>query len=79
MRRIDELHLKHPFFGRRLIAQTLKAAGAVVNRKRVQCLMRLMGLESTAPKPKTSTPAPEHPVYPYLRCSDDRWSMAVFP
>jgi putative transposase len=66
MRRIDELHLKHPFFGSRLIAQTLKAAGAVVNRKRVQRLMRLMGLESTAPQPKTSTPAPAHPVYPYL-------------
>ena len=61
MRRVDELHLKHPFFGSRLIAQTLKAAGAVVNRKRVQ---RLMRLESTAPK--TSTPAPDHPVYPYL-------------
>ena len=61
MRRIDELPLKHPFFGSRLIAQTLKAAGAVVNRKRVQ---RLMRLESTAPK--TSTPAPDHPVYPYL-------------
>ncbi len=66
MRQIDELHLKHPFFGSRKIAQTLKAKGTVINRKRTQRLMRLMGLESVAPKPNTSKPAPEHPVYPYL-------------
>ena len=66
MRRIDELHLQHPFFGSRMITQTLKAASTVINRKRVQRLMRVMGLESTAPKPQTSTPAPDHPVYPYL-------------
>ena len=66
MRRMDELHLKHPFFGSRMMTQTLKAEGAFVNRKRVQRLMRLMGLESTAPKPNTSKPAPEHAVYPYL-------------
>ena len=66
MRRIDELHLKHPFFGSRMLTQTLKKEGRVINRKHVQRLMRLMGLESMAPKPKTSSPAPEHPVYPYL-------------
>jgi len=66
MRRMDELHLKHPFFGSRMMTQTLKAEGSAVNRKRVQRLMRLMGLESTAPKPNTSKPAPEHTVYPYL-------------
>jgi putative transposase len=66
MRRIDEIHLKYPFYGSRKIARTLKEAGVKVNRKRVQRLMRLMGLESLAPKPKTSQPAPEHPVYPYL-------------
>ena len=66
MRRMDELHLKHLFFGSRMMTQTLKAEGRIVNRKRVQRLMRLMGLESTAPKPNTSTPAPEHAVYPYL-------------
>ena len=49
-----------------MITQTFRAEGALINRKRVQRLMRLMGLESTAPKPTTSTPAPEHPVYPYL-------------
>ena len=66
MRRMDELHLKHPFFGSRMMTRTLKAEGVLVNRKRVQRLMRLMGLASTAPKPNTSKPAPEHAVYPYL-------------
>jgi putative transposase len=66
MRRMDELHLTHPFFGSRMMTQTLKQQGTLVNRKHVQRLMRLMGLESIAPKPKTSTAAPEHPVYPYL-------------
>ena len=66
MRQIDELHLKHPFFGSRMISRTLRDRGTVANRKRVQRLMRLMGLESVAPKPNTSKPAPEHPVYPYL-------------
>ena len=66
MRRIDELHLKHPFFGSRMLTQTLKKQGHVLNRKHVQRLMRLMGLESMAPKPKTSSPSLEHPVYPYL-------------
>jgi len=66
MRRMDKLHLKRPFFGSRMMTQTLKREGVVVNRKRVQRLMRIMGLESTAPKPNTSKPAPEHAVYPYL-------------
>lgn len=66
MRRIDELHLKHPFFGSRMLTQTLKKEGCVVNRKQVQRLMRQMGLESLAPKPRTSDPGPPHPVYPYL-------------
>jgi len=66
MRRMDELHLKHPFFGSRLMTRTLKLQGLAVNRKRIQRLMRVMGLESLAPKPNTSTPAPEHTVYPYL-------------
>ena len=58
--------MKHPFFGSRMMTRTLKAEGVLVNRKRVQRLMRLMGLESTAPKPNTSKPAPKHDVYPYL-------------
>ncbi|MFC1642094.1 IS3 family transposase, partial [Myxococcota bacterium] len=61
MRQIDEVHLEHPFYGSRNIAHELG-----VNRKCVQRLMRSMGLESMAPKPKTSRPAPEHPTFPYL-------------
>ncbi len=41
MRRIDELHLKHPFYGSRLPSVTLRNEGRDVNRKRVQRLMRL--------------------------------------
>jgi putative transposase len=66
MRLIDELHLRYPFYGSRKIARTLKGQGWEVNRKRIQRLMRLMDIESSAPKPRTSKPAPEHPVYPYL-------------
>ena len=66
MNKIDKLHLNYPFFGSRMITQTLKGEGEVVSRKRIQRLMRAMGLESLAPKPNTSKPSPEHPVYPYL-------------
>jgi putative transposase len=66
MRRIDEVHLKHPFYGSRKISQTLRAERPDVNRKRVQRLMRQMGLEAIAPKPGTSKRHPEHPVFPYL-------------
>lgn len=66
MRRIDEIHLEHPFYGSRLLSFTLRAEGHEANRKRVQRLMRQMGIESVAPKPKTSEPHPEHVVYPYL-------------
>ena len=66
MRQIDELHLEYPFYGSRSIARELRGRGCLANRKRVQRLMRLMGLESVAPKPDTSRPNEEHPVYPYL-------------
>jgi putative transposase len=66
MRRIDELHLKWPFYGSRKFCEVLKTEGVQVNRKHVQRLMRVMGLESMAPKPKTSEPHPEHPRFPYL-------------
>lgn len=66
MRRIDELHLEMPFYGSRKLVQALKAEGRSTNRKCVQRLMRLMGLEAMAPKPNTSRAAPEHPTYPYL-------------
>ena len=66
MRRIDELFLAHPFLGSRRMATMLSREGARVNRKRVQRLMRLMGIEALGPKPSTSKPAPGHKVYPYL-------------
>jgi putative transposase len=66
MRRLDELHLKYPFYGSRKLADELRGEGYGVNRKHVQRLMRVMGLEAMAPKPKTSEPHPEHVLYPYL-------------
>jgi putative transposase len=66
MRRIDELHLEYPFYGSRRMAVVLRDDGWAVNRKRVQRLMRLMGLEAIYQKPNTSRPHPDHKVYPYL-------------
>lgn len=66
MRLIDEEFLKHPFYGSRKLRDYLIRRGFQVNRKRVQRLMRLMGIESVAPKPNTSKPRREHKVYPYL-------------
>lgn len=65
-RLIDEEYTRHPFYGSRKMVVFLKGAGYVVNRKRVQCLMRAMGLAAMAPGPKTSRPCPGHKVYPYL-------------
>jgi putative transposase len=64
--KLDALHLEFPAGGSRMLARVLRARGEVVNRKRIQRLMREMGLESLAPKPKTSQPAPEHRIFPYL-------------
>jgi putative transposase len=61
MRRIDALYTDHPFYGSRRIAFELK-----MSRKRVQRLMRLMGIAALGPKPCTSKPAPGHKVFPYL-------------
>ena len=66
MRVIDEEFLRHPFYGSRKMRDYLNRRGFSVNRKRVQRLMRLMGIESVAPKPNTSSPRKEHKVYPYL-------------
>jgi putative transposase len=66
MKRIDEIHLKWPFYGSRKVSLELRDEGRTTNRKTTQRLMRLMDLESIAPKPNTSKPAPQHPVYPYL-------------
>jgi len=66
MRTIDEQYLRTPFYGSRKITQWLKRAGIEVNRKRVQRLMRTMGLEAIYPRRSTTRPAPGHKIYPYL-------------
>ena len=66
MRLIDEQYLKTPSWGSRSMRNHLRRLGYKVNRKRIQRLMRNMGLEAIYPKPRTSRPHPEHKVYPYL-------------
>jgi putative transposase len=66
MRLIDEQYLKTPFYGSRSMTDHLKRQGHPVNRKRIQRLMRQMGLEAIYPKPHTSRKHPGHKVYPYL-------------
>jgi len=63
---IDEEYTRHPFYGSRKVAKYLCGPGYQINRKRVQRLMRLLGLAGMAPGPKTSIPHPAHKVYPYL-------------
>ena len=62
---IDEQYLKTPFYGSRSMTHHLKRQGYPVNRKRIQRLMRQMGLEAIYPKPRTSRKYPGHKVYPY--------------
>jgi putative transposase len=66
MLRIDELYLKTPFLGSRRMTAWLAREGEEVNRKRIQRLMRLMGLEAIYPRPRTTVRNPDHKVYPYL-------------
>ena len=66
MRRIDEQFLKTPFYGSRRMTACLERSGETVNRKRVQRLMALMGLEALFPRPRTTIPASAARVYPYL-------------
>lgn len=66
MRRLDEMHLKRPFYGSRRLTGWLQDEGEQINRKRVQRLMRLMGIVAIYPKKKTSQPGQGHKIYPYL-------------
>lgn len=66
MRQIDEIYLQWPFYGTRRMRDELGRRGYLVNRKRVQRLMRLMGLQAIYPRRRTSQPAPGHRIYPYL-------------
>lgn len=66
MRLIDEQYLATPFYGSRRMTAWLERRGESVNRKRVQRLMRIMGLEAIHPGPRTTTRNPDHKIYPYL-------------
>jgi putative transposase len=66
MRLIDELYTGCPFYGSRKITEELTRRGEEVNRKRVQRLMREMGLEAIYPKPRLSAAGRGHKIYPYL-------------
>jgi len=67
MRKLDELHLRHPFKGSRRLRDDLwDVHGLHVNRKRVQRLMQIMGIRALAPGAKTTRPNLQHKIYPYL-------------
>jgi len=66
MRRIDELHLEHPFAGSRMLRDMLRAEGREIGRRHASTLMKKMGVEAIYRRPSTSKPAPGHGIYPYL-------------
>jgi len=66
MRRMDELHLEHPFMGARMLQDQLNRAGFAVGRKHVGTLMKRMGVEALYRKPGTSKKHPGNKIYPYL-------------
>ena len=66
MRRIDELHLEHPFMGARMLRNQLHREGVHVGRRHISTLMQRMGVTALAPQPGTSKRTPGHKIYPYL-------------
>jgi putative transposase len=66
MRRLDELHLEHPFMGARMKKRELAQEGIEVGRRHIGTLMRRLNIEAMAPKPGTSKPRLGHTIYPYL-------------
>jgi putative transposase len=66
MRLLDEQYTRTPFYGIRRMTAWLQQQGHVVNHKRVQRLLRLLGLEAIYPRPRLSHPSPGHRIYPYL-------------
>ena len=83
MRRIDELHLEHPFAGDRMLRDMLRQEGLLSGRRHVSTLMRRMGIEALYRKPNTSRRHPRHLVYPYLlrglavTRSNQVWAMDI--
>ena len=66
MRRMDELHMAYPFHGSRQVVRHLRRGGVTAGWHRVRWLMRLMGVEATYRRPRTSVASPEPRVFPYL-------------
>jgi putative transposase len=66
MRKIDALHLEHPFMGARMLRDQLRRQGIDAGRRHIRTLMYRMGIEALAPQPGTSKAAPGHKIYPYL-------------
>jgi putative transposase len=66
MRRLDELHLAHPFAGSRMLRDLLRGEGVAIGRERVTTMMRIMRIEALYRKPNTSKSAAGHKIYPYL-------------
>jgi len=66
MRRIDELHLEHPFMGARMLRRVLDRQGIFVGRRHLGTLMLRMGIQALCPQPGTSQRHRQHKVYPYL-------------
>jgi putative transposase len=83
MRRIDELHLNHPFAGSRMLRDLLRHEGFRVGRKHVATLMRAMGIEALYRRPNTSRRHAAHPIYPYLlrervvERPNEAWAMDI--
>jgi putative transposase len=81
MRKIDELHLEHPFMGARMLRDQLARQGICAGRRHIRTLMLRMGMEALAPQPGTSKAAPGHKVYPYLlrtlaiNCANQVWAL----
>jgi putative transposase len=83
MRRIDELHLQHPFAGSRTQRDLLRCEGVEIGRRHVATLMRRIGIEPIYRKPNTSRKHPAPPLYPYLlrglaiERSNQVWAMEI--
>jgi putative transposase len=83
MRQIDKIHLAWPFYGSRRIAEDLTERGQSVNRKRVQRLMRQMGIRALYPRQRTSQPGKGHTIHPYLlrnlviECPNQVWASDI--
>jgi putative transposase len=83
MRRIDELHLNHPFAGSRMLRDLLIHEGYSVGRRHVATLMKTMGIEALYRRPNASRRHAAHPIYPYLlrnraiERANEVWAMDI--